>query len=107
MVLRFRWILRRSSQQKNTKANPIEDEDLKDCYEKWKKREISKYSWIVPVEEIVKRDYDLTVRNPNRKEETVTKSPEELVASALEKEKQILDILEEIQDLLNERGEGV
>ena len=86
--------------KKYTKANPIEDDDLKDCYEKWKKRAISKYSWIIPVEEIIKRDYDLTARNPNRKEETISKSPEELVVSALEKERQILEILEEIQSTL-------
>ena len=86
--------------KKYSKANPIEDDDLTDCYEKWKKRTISKYSWIVPVEEIMKRDYDLTARNPNRKEETISKSPEELVVSALEKERQILEILEEIQSTL-------
>jgi len=86
--------------KKYSKANPIEDDDLKDCYKKWKKREISRYSWIVSVEDIIKRDYDLTARNPNRKEETISKSPEELVVSALEKERQILEILEEIQSTL-------
>jgi len=93
--------------KKYTKANPIEDKDLKDCYEKWKKREISKYSWIVPVEDIIKRDYDLTARNPNRKEEVITKTPEELVANVLEKERQILYILEEVQSLLNRKGEEI
>ncbi len=32
-------------------------------------KEISKYSWFVPVEEAIKRGYDLTARNPNKKEE--------------------------------------
>ncbi|MGQ9469786.1 MAG: type I restriction-modification system subunit M, partial [Nitrososphaerales archaeon] len=44
--------------KKYTKANPITDEDLVDCYEKWKKREISENSWIVSVKEVVKRGYD-------------------------------------------------
>jgi type I restriction enzyme M protein len=88
--------------KKYTKANPIEDEDLKDCYEKWKKREISKYSWIVPVEEIIKKGYDLTAKNPNRKEEFEYKPPEELVASILEKERQILEILKEIRNIFGE-----
>jgi len=30
-------------------------------------KEISKYSWFVPVEEAIKRGYDLTARNPNKK----------------------------------------
>jgi type I restriction enzyme M protein len=91
--------------KKYTKANPITDEDLKDCYEKWKRREISENSWVVPVEEIVKRGYDLTAKNPNRREEAEYKSPEELIASVIEKERAILEIAEEIQNLLNSYGE--
>jgi type I restriction enzyme M protein len=91
--------------KKYTKANPITDEDLKDCYEKWKRWEISENSWVVPVEEIVKRGYDLTAKNPNRREEAEYKSPEELIASVIEKERAILEIAEEIQNLLNSYGE--
>ena len=78
---------------------------MKDCYEKWKRREISENSWVVPVEEIVKRGYDLTAKNPNRREEAEYKSPEELIASVIEKERAILEIAEEIQNLLNSYGE--
>ncbi|MEM3731862.1 MAG: N-6 DNA methylase, partial [Candidatus Bathyarchaeia archaeon] len=92
--------------KKYTKANPITDEDLRDCYEKWKRREISENSWIVSVEEVVKRGYDLTAKNPNRKEEFEYKSPEELIASVIEKERAILEIAEEIQNLLNSYGEA-
>jgi type I restriction enzyme M protein len=91
--------------KKYTKANPITDDDLKDCYEKWKKREISEYSWVVPVEEIVKRGYDLTAKNPNRKDETEYRSLEELIASVLEKERMILEIAEEIQSLIGANNE--
>ena len=83
-----------------TKANPVKDEDLVDCFEKWKSREISENSWIVPVKEIIERDYDLTARNPNRKKEIVYPEPEELVESVLEKERQILEILQELRELL-------
>ena len=92
--------------KKYTKANPITDEDLKDCFDKWKKREISENSWVMSVEEIIKKGYDLTAKNPNRKEEAEYKSPEELIASVLEKEKTILEIAEEVQNLLNSSGEA-
>jgi len=93
--------------KKYTKASPITDEDLEDCYEKWKKREISQNSWAVPVGAVVKKDYDLTAKNPNKKEDTEQRSPEELVASALEKERSILEILEEVQNILGENvGKG-
>jgi len=83
-----------------TKANPVKDEDLVDCFEKWKNREISENSWIVPVREVIERDYDLTARNPNREKEIVYPDPEELVKRVLEKERRILEMLEELKQLL-------
>jgi len=83
-----------------TKANPVKDEDLVDCFEKWTNRKISGNSWIVSIEEIKDRDYDLTARNPNTKQETAYVEPEELVESVLEKERQILEILEEFRNIL-------
>ena len=88
--------------KKYTKAKPVMDEDFKDCYEKWKNRKFSEYSWIVPVEEIVKRGCDLSARNPHRKEEYKHKSPEILLSGIIEKEKQIREILDELRDTLNE-----
>nr|MDO8080350.1 class I SAM-dependent DNA methyltransferase [Candidatus Freyarchaeota archaeon] len=91
------------SEGKNyTKANPITDEDLKDCYEKWKERKISDNSWIVPLDEVIKKGYDLTARNPNRKEDTEYETPEALYSSILEKEKQIIELLDELNETLNE-----
>jgi type I restriction enzyme M protein len=59
----------------------------------------------VPVEEIIKRGYDLTAKNPNRREEAEYKSPEELIASIIEKEKAILEIADEIQKLVGVNNE--
>lgn len=92
--------------KKYTKGNPIVDEDLKDCYEKWKRRAISENSWIVPVQEVTKRGYDLTAKNPSRKDELEYKPVEELVAGVVEKEQQIMQILEEVQAVLGEDNEG-
>jgi type I restriction enzyme M protein len=85
-----------------TKANPVLDEDLKDCYEKWKNRDISEFSWFESAEEIVKKGYDLTARNPNKKEEYEHTSPEILLSGIIEKEKQISEILNELYEALNE-----
>lgn len=68
-------------------------------YEKWKTHLASENLWIEPVEEIIKRDYDLTAKNPNRKEEYEHRPPQELVASS-EKEQKIASILKEIESLL-------
>jgi type I restriction enzyme M protein len=91
--------------KKYTKVNAVADEDFNDCYEKWKKREISEWSWIVPVNEIIKRGYDLTARNPNKKEDYGHKSPEILLSEIIEKEKQISEILNELHSVLNKKEE--
>jgi type I restriction enzyme M protein len=88
-----------------TKANPVLDEHLIDCYEKWKNKEVSENSWIVSIDEIKERDYDLTARNPNKKQESLYVDPEELVESILEKERQILQILEEFRYILGGKNE--
>jgi type I restriction enzyme M protein len=59
----------------------------------------------VPVEEIKARGYDLTARNPNRKETEALPSPIEILASLLEREREILSILEELDELLSNNQE--
>jgi len=61
--------------KKYTKANPVLDEDLVDCYNRWQKREVSELSWVVPVEDVVEKGYDLSARNPNIKDERVHEPP--------------------------------
>ncbi len=83
-----------------TKANPITDKDLMECYEKWKNKIISLNSWIVNVEEIISKNYDMTAKNPNKEETHKHKSPEQLIESITEKEKHIQELLKELKDSL-------
>jgi len=72
-----------------SKTNPIKDEDLKDCFKKWKKREISNNSWLVDVKDIPK-DYNLTAKKKTQKIKTQYVSPI-IVIKELEKvDKEIL-----------------
>lgn len=83
-----------------TKTKSIKDEDLEDAYKKWQKREVSENSWLVRVEDIIKHDYDLSARNPNKTKSVVYQKPEELVKNVLEKEKEIKEILGKIKKSL-------
>ena len=83
-----------------TRAKPIKDEDLVDCFEKWKDRKVSENSWIVSVEEVIKSGYDLTAKNPAKKSEVKYQEPEKIIESVIEQERQILKILEELRDIL-------
>jgi type I restriction enzyme M protein len=81
--------------KKYTKNNPIKDEELEDCYKKWKNNSISKNSWIVDMEEIMKRDYDLSARNPNIKKYTKFDDP-------IKQIDEILKITDDVNSELND-----
>lgn len=83
-----------------TRTNPIKDEDLEEAYKKWQKRKVSENSWIIKVEDIIKRDYDLSAKNPNKIKSVVYRKPEELIKNVLKEEKEIKKILEKIKNIL-------
>ncbi|ASJ15074.1 class I SAM-dependent DNA methyltransferase [Thermococcus radiotolerans] len=100
-----------------TRANPIKDEDLNDALQKfeawkkyletgdeeWKKKALSENSWIVSIDDVKERDYDLSARNPNRKLTIEYPAPEEIITSLEEKEKRISELLAEIKSVLGEK----
>lgn len=86
-----------------TRNNPIKDEDLEDAYKKWRKREISENSWVVKVEEIINRNYDLSAKNLHKKEAISYLPPDKIVESILNKEERIADILRKTKDILREK----
>jgi len=98
--------------KKFSKGNPIQDEHFNEARKLWQAwdayrqgqgpREacLSERSWIVSVGEIKERGYDLSARNPHRKDEEFLPPPAEIAAGLLEKEKAILGIIEEINELL-------
>ena len=57
------------------------------------------------MDEIKERGYDLTARNPNRAEAETHRHPAEITASLLEKERQILGIIEELHEMVGEQND--
>jgi len=98
--------------KKFSKGSPIQDEHFKEARRLWtawdayrkgqgpREACLSECSWIVSAEEIKARDYDLTARNPNRQKTETLPPPMEILAGLLECERQILSIMEELNELL-------
>jgi type I restriction enzyme M protein len=100
---------------------PILENDLPDClamfraYREWlsappetrpAKPPLNERCWVVPAEEIVAKNYDLSARNPNRTNGFEHRPPEELAADIASKQARIAELIEEIQELLaGENGE--
>jgi len=83
-----------------TKTQPIQFEEFKPCLDWWGKRKESEQAWKVPADELLASACNLDRKNPNAKEDITHLPPEKLVASILQKEQQIAEIMGHIKGLL-------
>ena len=61
------------------KTNPLNDEDLAEFVELQRASADSEQSWTIPIDEVDKETFDLSVKNPNTPEEDPLRSPEEIL----------------------------
>lgn len=79
---------------------PMEGNQIPDFLKKWKKRVEGDNSWVVPIEEIVERGYDLSAKNPNKTDDYEHRPALELVQSIKMKEERIMELLGELEVVL-------
>jgi type I restriction enzyme M protein len=85
---------------------PIPDNDLPDCLAKARTRALSDRSWILPLEAIVAKNYDLSATNPNAAEAIKQRSSTAIAADITTKQARILQIMEEVQEMLQPDQNG-
>ena len=83
---------------KLTKNKPINYEHFKEFLETYKDRKLSDNSWVVNVNDI--KDFDISAKNPNNIEVIEHKSPIELVTNIRDNNKEINDLMNEIESIL-------
>lgn len=83
-----------------TKTMPLVYEEFADCLQWWNNREKNERAWKISVEEVIEIGYNLDVKNPNRKEIKTNQKPEEVISDIINKEKQIMELLIEINKAL-------
>jgi type I restriction enzyme M protein len=86
-----------------TKTQPLQFEEFKPCIDWWKKRKENGRAWRVSAEEILANGCNLDRKNPSSKEDITHRPPEELVAGILLKERRIVEIMVEVQNLLKRK----
>jgi type I restriction enzyme M protein len=93
-----------------TKTKPLQFEEFSDCLAWWDQREENDYAWQVPIAEVLKYDdqgnllsANLDLKNPNTAEAIEHLPPEELVADIINKERQILALMAEIEQTLGDQ----
>lgn len=90
-----------------TKTRPIQHEELAACRAWWVQRVENERAWRVPVEQVLHHDAhgqllsaNLDVKNPHRGEAAQELTPKSILEGILAKERRILDVLGEVQQIL-------
>jgi type I restriction enzyme M protein len=93
-----------------SKTKPLAFEEFAQCQAWWggadrKGRIETERAWRVPIADIETDGFNLDRKNPNRPDDLSHLPPEQLVTDLLEKERQIHDLLLQIQTELSKRSQ--
>jgi len=97
------WFYQLNLDRNLGKTNPLNENDLADFIKLQKKKETSENSWTIKIGNIDKTTYDLSVKNPNKKDETILREPKEILATMKKLDKESEEILESILEQINEK----
>ena len=82
------------------KTTALTDDDLVDFLSLQPGSEASAKSWIVEAEALDAASFDMSVKNPNRREEAAHRAPEEIIAEMLALDEESAEILQQIRGML-------
>jgi type I restriction enzyme M protein len=82
------------------KTNPLSEKDLEEFITLQKNKKDSQNSWIIDANNIDPKTYDLSVKNPNKKEEKESRDPKEILEEIKKLDEENKEILLRITELL-------
>jgi type I restriction enzyme M protein len=82
------------------KTNPLNENDLAEFVKLQKTKAETENSWSVKTANVDDKSWDLSVKNPNRKDETVLRDPKEIIDEMRELDKESAEILKVIRGLV-------
>ena len=85
---------------KFTKKQTMQDTSFEEIFEKWKKREVSDSSWVVPIEQIKEHNYDISPKNLNGSLGEVLLAPNKILEQIEGNQKEIDGVLLSLKAIL-------
>jgi type I restriction enzyme M protein len=82
------------------KTNALNEADLAEFVKLQKKKAESENSWTLDMKNVDTTTYDLSVKNPNKKEEAALRSPQEIIEEMKKLDKESAEIISEIRRLM-------
>jgi type I restriction enzyme M protein len=94
------WYYQLNLERNLGKTNPLNEEDLAEFVKLQKTKALSKNSWTVKLADIDTGTYDLSVRNPNKKEEVALREPQEILEEMKALDDETSEILNSIKEMI-------
>jgi type I restriction enzyme M protein len=82
------------------KTNPLNENDLAEFIELQKTKTDSDNSWSIDLKNIDQTTFDLSVKNPNKKDESILREPKDILAEIALLDMESTNILEKIKELV-------
>lgn len=94
------WYYQLNLERNLGKTNPLNDRDLAEFIESQKDFAIGENSWFVDVNDVDESTFDLSVKNPNKYDEVIYRTPEEIMAEIQLLDEESAEILTRIKELV-------
>jgi type I restriction enzyme M protein len=94
------WFYQLNLDRNLGKTNALNEKDLNDFIELQKTKAESENSWRIAVKDIDQSTFDLSAKNPNKKEEVALRQPQEILTQMRELDAETEEILESIANLI-------
>ena len=94
------WFYQLNLDRNLGKTNPLNEADLAEFVELQKSFADSENSWTVNIKDINQSTFDLSVKNPNKKEETALRQPQSILEEMKALDEESAEILNSILELL-------
>jgi type I restriction enzyme M protein len=94
------WFYQLNLERNLGKTNPLNENDLAEFVKLQKNYADSENSWTVHVKDIHQSTFDLSAKNPNKKEETALRQPQEILEEMKALDEESADILNSILELI-------
>jgi len=82
------------------KTNPLNEQDLAEFVELQKIQADSDNSWSLEIKDVNEETFDLSVKNPNKKDDTVLREPQEILEEIEALDKESAEVLKRVRELL-------
>jgi type I restriction enzyme M protein len=94
------WFYQLNLDRNLGKTNSLNEKDLADFIALQKTKKESENSWSIDVKKIDQTTFDLSAKNPNKKEETALRQPQEILEEMKALDEESADILNSILELI-------